>query len=547
MNKLENELMKNEKISLYPALFFSLIQACILTDNTALMNASSAIAATFKSNASDLQAANIMYPLMAGTIMITAGFVGKMLGWKRLMQWGLLVLALGELVAVISPNITVFVYCARVLAGIGGSLTVPAVLGIITVLYKGKQQAVVFGMIAATIAFSTAASPVISGIIIVYLSWEWVFVLLSILFAACFLYISFFITKDEVANSKMTFDYVGLVLLFFGLGFIIIGLMNIVKWGLIQPNTPPFTVFSFSPCLPVILSGIIIIWLLIIWEHRLENKAGVDSVLIPRAFITNIQTISSASMNAFIYFPLGGIIFLVLLYLQIFYGINAVTTGLIMIVFAAGMVPFSIFTPQFGGNFTPRAICITGIIVSFIGCIIIGFGITPVNGIRILFYIGLLILGAGVGLVASQSNFIVVASIKDKKLASQSSGLQGAMRNIGQAFAIALVGVIYISVFTYAVKSGVTESKIINSESKRIVSNLKSIPTSTRKTVINIINKKYDFSPRGKEDFLRIYKNSSISAFKITNIVLGIILLLFIIPAKNICSEKLKIIQKAKE
>ncbi len=47
MAELLNNIQK-ERITLWPAMLFCLIQFCTVTDNVALMNASSAIAATFK-------------------------------------------------------------------------------------------------------------------------------------------------------------------------------------------------------------------------------------------------------------------------------------------------------------------------------------------------------------------------------------------------------------------------------------------------------------------------------------------------------------------
>ncbi len=471
--------------------------------------------------------------------MIVAGFLGKIMGWKRLMQCGLIILAVGELIAITSPNILIFVYCARILVGLGASLSIPAVLGLITIMYQKKQQAVVFGMIAATIAFASAVVPILSGYIIVYLNWQAVYIILIILFMVSLLYISFCIENDKVSSSKKTFDFVGFILLFLGLCTLIMGLMGIIKWGIIYPTSPPFTLFGYSPCLLFIIGSFIIIGLLIRWERKLEENKGVDFVLIPRIFITNRQTLSSISMSAFIFLVLGGSTFLMFIFLQIFFHANAIKTGYIMMIFALGMIPFSIFTPHFGENFSPREICVSGIIISSMGCIAVGFGIT-LNGIGILFYLGVLILGIGTGLIASQSSFIVAASIKDKKLASQSSGMQRAMRNIGSAISIAVVSAIFLIAFSINVKSNLSESKSINDTFKQQVIHLKDIPTGNRKTVISVLNTKYSLSDSETKDFINLYWKSSVDAFRFANITLGAILLLFLFLAKDICPKKLK-------
>ena len=535
------------KVSLLPAIFFCLIQLGTVVDNVGLMNASSAITATFHSDVADIQIANIMFSLMAGSIMITGGLLGRIIGWKRLMQIGLLILASGEALCVLSPNITVFVYCARVLVGIGASLAVPAVLGLVTTMYPKKQQAIVFGLIAASLAIGASLFPLITGLIIVYLNWQTIYASLAVLFVICFLYISFCIAIDKVEKSKKSFDFVGLLFLFFGLSMIIMGLSNVIKWGFIQPNTPPFLVFGYSPSLLVLGLGIIFLFFLILWEFKREKKMGVESVLIPKAFLTNRETLSSLSMNSFIYIGMGGVSFLLFIFLQLFFDATAIKTGLIMLVFSAGMVPFSMFTSQFGGNFSPRFLCILGIIISAIGCILLGLGITAAYGIGIIFYIGLFALGIGSGLVASQANFIVSISIKDKKLAAGSSGLQGAMRNIGQALSISIVGVIFLVVLTVTFQTTVKNSKYFDSVTKQKVSKVNVIYPDSTKSILKIIHKHYShLSPAGEKAAISLMRDSSIFAFKLTNIIIGIILLFFIFLAKDISSKKLKSFKKEK-
>ena len=314
-----------------------------------------------------------------------------------------------------------------------------------------------------------------------------------------------------------------------------------------SPVKPPFTLFNCSPVLLFIIVGIILLVLLFYWEKSLENKKGIDKVLIPIEFIVNKQTFSAVLMNAFIYLALGGGIFMIFIFLQMFFNATAITTGYVMMVFAIGMVPFSIFTPQLGGNFSPRMICISGIIISFFGCVAIGYGISATGGVEILFYIGMVVLGAGSGLVASQSSFITAASIKDKKLASQSSGLQGAMRNIGQAASLAIISAVYISIFTYLAKSDISNSKNLSSELKQKIQHMKIIPVSSRETVTKILKTEYSLPEAEGKKVVNMYWKSSVAAFRYSCLVLGILMLLFILFAKDITSEKLKIIQQAKE
>ncbi|MDU3718871.1 MAG: MFS transporter [Klebsiella michiganensis] len=83
--------------------------------------------------------ANTMYPLVAGTFMVAGGMLGCIWGWRMLFRIGCLIFILAEACAFFSPSIALFTWGARLTAGIGGSLMIPAVFGLISALYQQRR------------------------------------------------------------------------------------------------------------------------------------------------------------------------------------------------------------------------------------------------------------------------------------------------------------------------------------------------------------------------------------------------------------------------
>ena len=51
------------------------------------------------------------------------------------------------------------------------------------------------------------------------------------------------------------FDWPGVLLSALSMGLIVLALVSASTWGLIQPINPPFTVWGFSPTMPMVVVG----------------------------------------------------------------------------------------------------------------------------------------------------------------------------------------------------------------------------------------------------------------------------------------------------
>ena len=460
---------------------FPLVMAQIGTsgDNSVLTVATASLLASLNATMSDIQLANIIYSLCAGCLMIVGGMVGLIVGWKKTFRIGAAMCAVGELVVAFSGNIFMFTWGGRLLVGIGASFLIPSVLGLIPGLYQGNDRAFAFGAIGAATGIASCLGPIAAGFLIDTFDWRIAFSCMAVYFTIVFVG-SLLVGDVPLPEQKVRFDLKGTVVAVAGLFLLIIGISKIPVWGLIDPIAPPviggspLVLFGMSPALFIALLGLITLVLLVRIERNVEKTYG--SCLIPSSFLTTPQVRSGLYLTAMLFLCFGGSFFLVITYLQLVAGFSAIMTGIAMSAMSAMAIPMIVFSmgiPKFSPDASPKKICRTGIAMVALSTIPMALSLNP-YGVNWLMYVGLFFFGAGQGFVASQSSNIIAGAVNARD-AQQSSGIQTATRNVGQAIGVAILGVVMLFSITGTFKDAALSSADLSSTSKAVISEQASI------------------------------------------------------------------------
>ncbi len=523
--------------------FLALVQIGLVADNILLTNAMSAIAKTLHATVSDLQVSNIIYPLISAPVMVAAGILGGVHGWRKLLIIGLAIVALAETLASVSTNIIFFNYIARTLVGIGAGLCVPAVLGYITDNFSRVQMATSFALISASVALSAALAPIGSGIVVMYLSWEVGFLALAALFFLCLLGFLFLAPRDAAAGGPARFDFAGFILLFIGLTTVLLALSKAGAWGVLLANShAPFSIFKLSPCLFFVLAGLSILFVFMRHEGIREQKHGKDSVLLRPVLLTTPGVRAGLFMTAFYYYLAMGAAFILVLYLQIVLKYNALISGAVFAVVSVGMIGGSLLTPKFGQNFSLRGISLTGIGLSIASTLLIVLAIGP-DGFSFWLYIGSFFLGAGSGMVTAEAPCAVTTAIDDafhdKQLAGQSSGAQGAARNIGQAVGLALAGLVLAVGLTTFTRMEILKNKSFPpsvDDLSRMIDSMAFVVDDDVRSFLKGRNIEEQYI----EELVTDYNKGRIFSVRASLLLLALGGALFLLPAMNLNRRKLK-------
>ncbi len=457
-----------EKFLVLPIVILILAQMGATGDNGALSLAATALTTDLGATTSDIQLANMIYPLVGGSFMIAGGLAGTLIGWRKTFRIGASLAAVGEVALALSPNMTVFIWVGRVLVGLGASFLIPSLLGIIPFIYHGSNRTVAFGCIGAASGLS-AVLPLILGVVMQTAGMRVTFFVLAAYFVGVAA-LSLGLPKIEQPHEKSHFDAIGVALAASGFFFVLIGLSSISTWGLIEPlRTAPFTLFGISPALPLVALGIVVLALLVVVEGREERRYGL--VVLPRSFITTPQVLAGLVANALMFFFMGAQSILMAPYLQLVANWTPIEVGTISIATGVPTFALALGIPKLFPRANPRHVIQLGYVAMAAALGIMAFSVTLDGASRVGVYLGAFMAGVGAGTVSSHASNVVALAVSDRD-ASQSGGIQSTMRNVGQALGVALLGAVLIFGISSTLRNEMAADSSISSDVAQQVSEL---------------------------------------------------------------------------
>ena len=457
-----------EKFLVLPIVILILAQMGTTGDNGALSLAASALTKDLGATTSEIQLANMVYPLVGGAFMIAGGLAGTIIGWKRTFRIGAALCAIGEVALALAPNMAIFIWVGRVLVGFGASFLIPSLLGLIPLMYRGHNRTVAFGCIGAASGLS-AVLPLVLGVVMETAGMHVTFLVLGAYFLAVFA-LSFELPKIEQKDEKLKFDALGVVLAATGLFMFLIGISSLSSWGLIKPlEGCPFTIFGISPALPLAALGVVVLIVIMRVEKDVEQKNGV--ALLPQSFIHTPQVLAGLVANALTFFFMGVQSILMAPYLQLVAGWSPVDVGVISIVTGVPTFALALGIPKLLPHANPRHVIQAGYVVMAAALGVMALSVTIDGSSQLGVYLGAFLAGVGAGTVSSHSSNVVALAVSERD-ASQSGGIQSTMRNVGQAIGVALLGAVLLLGITNSVRAGVAANSSISPSVREQVSEL---------------------------------------------------------------------------
>ncbi|MCH8229513.1 MAG: MFS transporter, partial [Chloroflexi bacterium] len=143
-------------------------------DNTILNVAIPTLQTEFSASASQLQWMVDSYILVFAGLLLAMGGLGDRFGRARLLRIGLVIFGVSALGASFAAS-SGQVVAARALMGVGGAMIMPSTLSIIIDVFKGAERARAISIWTAVAGIGIGLGPLIGGLLIEHLSWNWVF------------------------------------------------------------------------------------------------------------------------------------------------------------------------------------------------------------------------------------------------------------------------------------------------------------------------------------------------------------------------------------
>jgi hypothetical protein len=149
-------------------------------------------------------------------------------------------------------------------------------------------------------------------------------------------------------------------------------------------------------------------------------------------------------------------------------GFDAMETGLTILPLSLALFVMSLVGSRRTGKVSPKRMCEVGLASILIGeVILIGFTSPELKSIG--FKIGLILIGGGLGLMASQLSNVNMSSVPSER-GSEVGGLQGTSQNLGASLGTALIGSILIASLVSNYQTNVLSNPALSGVSEQAVS-----------------------------------------------------------------------------
>lgn len=362
------------------------------------------------------------YLLSLAGLILLGGALGDRLGRRRIFLIGVIWFALASLLSGAAPSIGVLIF-ARVLQGAGGALLTPGSLAIIQASFAADDRPRAIGAWSGLGGIASAIGPIFGGWLVQTAGWRWIF-LLNIPFAIAVIIISVRHvpeTRDPAASGR--FDIAGAVLAALALAGLTFALIEAPE------NIAPVAVIAAA------VAGIAAaVWFFLIERSRTRSPAKVAPML-PLDIFSSRQFSAVNVITFLVYGAFGGVLFLLVLQLQVVSGFSPEKAGAALLPVTFLMLALSARAGVLAQRVGPRWLMAGGLT----GCAI-GLGLMSRIGPHASYEAdvlpAVLVFGLGLSMVVAPLTSTVLASAAVEH-AGVASGVNNAVARAASLVAVA--------------------------------------------------------------------------------------------------------------
>jgi MFS family permease len=396
-----------------------------------------------------MQLAIATYTLTTAALMMVGGKLGDIIGRRLAFRIGLVTFGAGALITALAPSMGILILGWSILEAVGAALMIPAIIALLASNYEGADRVIAFGAIGGIAGAAGACGPIIGGWVATVGSWRDVFAGEAVIMV-CLLGVSTIIRDAPLGRARPKLDVVGGLLSAGGLALAVLGIVQSSTWGWITPKeSPTIGGTSIEPLglsiVPfLIVAGLVLVACFALWERRVAGEGG--DTLVDLTMLRLAQLRAGLGTMAVMFLCLGGIFFLMPLYLQIVLGKDPLQTGIDLLPMSLGVFFVAMGASRLSTKVAPRVLIQLGLLFVAAGA---GLLIVTIDSTfdPLPFAGSVLVVGIGLGLVASQVTNVNLASAGPDKT-SETGALQGTAQNLGSALGTAVIGSLLLSVLT---------------------------------------------------------------------------------------------------
>lgn len=374
----------------------------------------------------DLQWIMNAYTIACTTVLMASGALADKYGRKRVFVISVVLFALTSLICGISQSVSVLIV-SRFLQGMsGGSMLICQVAILSYQFQEAKERSKAFAVWGIIFGIGLGFGPIIGGVIVAMINWEWVF-LIHVPLSIITLFLAYLgITESRDPNAKKL-DIGGIVSLSVSVFALIYYIVKGADTGFLSTE-------GISIVAVAVISFIIFIFI----EKRSAHPMFDFSVFGIRSFSGAIM--GSIGMN-FSFWPL-------MIYLPIYFqsglGYDVVETGLSLLAYTLPTLLVPPLAERLMMRYRPGVVIPAGLLTIGLGFFLMKWGSSTDGADWLTMLPGCLLSGVGLGLTNTPVTNTSTGSVSSDR-AGMVSGIDMSARLITLAINIALMGFILVN------------------------------------------------------------------------------------------------------
>jgi DHA2 family lincomycin resistance protein-like MFS transporter len=256
------------------------------------------------------------FMLTMAVVIPTTGFLLQRISTRTVFILAMGLFSAGTLLAAISPGFWLLLP-ARIVQASGTAVMIPLLMTTVLTLVPVERRGVVMGNLSIAISVAPAIGPTLSGLVLQFLSWRFMFVLVLPIALAILVYGSRrLVNIGEAGHQRL--DLRSVLLSIPAFGGVVYGLSQLGRGAAGPAVALGFVAFGL---LCMVIFG---------WRQVRLARHGDDPLLDLRAFRYRMFSMSLALL-CLAMLALFGMVILLPIYLQTVRGIGALATGLMLL------------------------------------------------------------------------------------------------------------------------------------------------------------------------------------------------------------------------
>nr|WP_207721682.1 MFS transporter [Christensenella tenuis] len=353
------------------------------------------------------------------------GRLGDIHGKGRIFMMGTAIFTIGSLLSGLSHSLNMLII-ARVVEGIGAAAATANSQGLITEVFPANERGRALGISGISVALGTMLGPVIGGLIVTYLSWNYIFLINVPIGVIGFLLALKFLPRDTSITEKL--DYRGAIFL---AAAVILFVYALTEGESVGYGTY-YIILSFAA------AGIFAI-IFILFERK-GNPPLLDLSLFKNPLLT-----LSVLCAMILYFAINAINIIQPFYIEDVLKIDPGSTGLIMMSISIVMGITSPIAGSVSDKIGSPKIMLVGLATLTIGIALLSTLTATESVVKLVVY--LCIIGFGAGAFSAPATSLIMSVAPKNKL-----GITGSVNMFVRNFG-SVMGISILTSMLYAVMS----------------------------------------------------------------------------------------------